>query len=207
MSAPSLVPVTLGLIALLLLMLAGPATSFREGTDSGGGSTLRQVAYLSTFLLAVGGSWRFRNGRFPLPLSVAAIFVGCAITLAWSSAPDIAGRRLVLTVMIAWTIFATVRVLGYRTALDIFRTVAIAALIGNFLCVLLIPSFGIHQYTVDGAASVVGTWRGFMMQKNIAGLLCAVTVIVFAFDASRWPLAGGPGRPCVASLVVKTLLV
>jgi O-antigen ligase len=180
-------PVAVGLLLLFVLMLAGPATSFRDDGDSGG-SVLRQATYFGALVVVAAGSWRYRRGLLPLPMTVVAVFAYCAVSLSWSVVPDVGVRRLILTVMVSWTMFAGVRTLGYRSALDIFRMVAGAALVLNFLAVFFWPSFGIHQAEAYGDDSVVGAWRGFMMQKNVAGLFCAITVIVFIFDARRGSL-------------------
>jgi len=74
--------------------------------------------------------------------------------------------------------------LSTHRSLGIVRIILTAALILNYIVALAFPDIGTH--TVDG----LHLWRGFVAHKNIAGMLCAITVILFTFDCSKVPLAG-----------------
>jgi O-antigen ligase len=57
------------------------------------------------------------------------------------------------------------------------RLFLVAVLIANFLAVFGFPNVGMHAGT--------GQWRGLLANKNIAGIVCATTILIFAFDGKK----------------------
>jgi exopolysaccharide production protein ExoQ len=52
------------------------------------------------------------------------------------------------------------------------------------------PTTGVHQVQAAGFESdLSGDWRGIMIQKNYAGLTCAMAILLFTFDAAKIHLA------------------
>jgi len=88
-------------------------------------------------------------------------------------------------------IFGGIGDLSHRRSLSVLRITLAAALMLNLAAVFAIPELGTHGATL---------WRGFMAHKNIAGMLCAFTVIVFAFDGRQVPL--GVRIPVIAGSLI-----
>jgi len=174
-------------LAFLAMVFLGPLMTFNDIVETGNeGNTLRQAGYIAIFVLALYGARPLANGwaalRVPLPVVLALAW--CWISLFWAVSPVIAERRLLLTSLVVWTTFILVKAAGYRLTVSILRLSLVAALIVNFLVVLILPDTGIHMMK-DAAmpTALVGNWRGFMTHKNFAGAACALCILFFTFDA------------------------
>lgn len=187
--APSETGLVVSLVMLIALMMLAPLMSFDTGPLTGGGNLARQTAYLATLGVAIYAVRPLQDPKrllvVPWPLTLVLAY--CAITLTWSLAPGIGARRLLLTAVVVWTICLIVAQLPFRRLITTLRWALIVALIANFITVLLFPDWGIHQSNDGFSKDLVGTWRGFMIQKNYAGVACAVTFVTFAFDNEGMP--------------------
>lgn len=188
--APPSVPIaSMTMYALLALMVAGPYLTLKTLPYTGEGSVLRQLAFSGVYIAAMTAARVAANPSrlFPLPMSLGLTLLWFWLSLIWAIDPDIAIRRLLLTTMIVLTVFSMVDILGYARTILIFREMMILILVANFLSVILLPSVGIHQQLdVEGFGldpELIGNWKGLLTQKNFAGAICALTIIVFLFDA------------------------
>lgn len=188
--APPSVPIaTMTMYALLGLMVAGPYLTLKTLPYTGEGSVLRQLAFSGVYIAAMTAARVAANPSrlFPLPMSLGLTLLWFWLSLIWAIDPDIAIRRLLLTTMVVLTVFSMVDILGYARTILIFREMMIVILVANFLSVILLPSVGIHQQLdVEGFGldpELVGNWKGLLTQKNFAGAICALTIVVFLFDA------------------------
>lgn len=176
------------MVGLLVLTLLGPAMTILGGSDEGAGNVGRQGGYLVVLVLTVVAMRPLRHPErllvVPWPLVVALGW--CWLSMAWSIDPGVGVRRLILTSIVLWSVFALVRQIGYERTLLIVRYVLIVLLIFNFAISLLFPTMGIHQIT-ESESNLAGDWRGIMAHKNQAGLICALTIIVFCFDRRKLP--------------------
>jgi O-antigen ligase len=184
-------PMLFALAVMMVMVVLGPLMTTSDLPFTGEGNPVRQGVYLAIALLVAWAARPLEAPRrllaVPLPLVVALGY--CWLSLAWSIAPDIAVRRLVLTCTIAWTICCAVRQLGFEKPANLLRVVLVIALVVNFIAVFGFPATGIHQFNEGGDKTLIGDWRGIMMQKNFAGALCAVTILMFLFDAQAIPKA------------------
>lgn len=178
----------------LMLVLLGPLMSIgfevnAAATTSGEGSALRQGCYIAVALLLLLALKPWENFQrilaIPLPLFVGLIY--CWISLSWAIEPGVALRRLILTSMVMWMLFASMRQLKFEEALKLLRVAMVLVLIANYAAVFLWPEFGIHGGNQFDEFSLAGDWRGTLQHKNIAGAACAFTVILFAFDRGKMP--------------------
>lgn len=188
LSQPVRLPLALvAMGGLLALTLLGPAMTILGGNAEGAGNVGRQAGYLLVLLLAVAAMRPLRHPErllvVPWPLVVALGW--CWLSLVWAIDPGVGVRRLILTTIVLWSAFALVRQIGYDRTLLMVRAALILVLIANFATSLLFPVVGIHQ--VAEADGLAGDWRGMMAHKNIAGLACALTIILFAFDRRKLP--------------------
>ena len=180
-------------------VLLGPYFSYRDAPTEGEGNALRQVVYLA---LLAGSFLAARNrpaDKAPLavPLSLKYLLLWCWLSLIWSIEPSIAVRRLVLTCVVIWTVFLIVDRLRFDRTVAVLQWVTSAFLLANFAAVLLAPDVGIHQMADPFDPGLVGDWRGVLVQKNFAGAVCAIAVLLFVLGGQgvnplwRWLMVVG----------------
>lgn len=180
-----------GFLGVIVLALLGPWMVYSDLPMAGDGSPVRQAAYIAAlgFTIFAVRPLNAPQRLLALPITVVVALAWCALTVTWAIEPSIAVRRLVLTVVIIWTIFLGVRELGYTRAMTILRVALFVTLIANYIAVFAFPDFGIHQFAEPGDKRLVGDWRGVLMHKNFAGAVSAVTILAFVFDARAIPRA------------------
>ncbi len=179
------------MIALLALTMLGPLMTYSALPLTGEGSPIRQAGYLLVFVFMIVGARPLLDYRrlLVLPLPIVLALAWCWISLTWALDPDIAARRLTLTTLVIWSVFALVRHLDYEKSMRLVRVAFVLTLIACYIAVLVLPAMGKHQMTEPGDLQLVGNWRGILGHKNFAGAVCALTILSFIFDArriSRW---------------------
>jgi O-antigen ligase len=179
-----------GFVALVLLVMFSLVTALSAAASAGGGgeegSAGRQAAFVFTTALAVLGTrpWLRPAALLCVPLPVVLALVVCLVS-AWSPVPLIALRRLGLTVCIIWSLCIAAQELGYARVLLLLKGVLLAVLVANYVAVLAFPALGMHTTDTDTDLGLVGDWRGVMGHKNVAGVVCAITLLVYGFDFKR----------------------
>lgn len=173
---------------LLVVTLVMPYLTYSDLPLTGEGSSERQIGYMLVLALAIYGARpaiaRWKLIAMPIPVLLALGW--CWLSIAWAIAPDIAVRRLLLTTLVVWTAFLLVQQMGYRSTLDIMRGVLVVALVANYITVFVDPLTGIHMMKdASMSTALIGNWRGFLVHKNNAGAICAITIIIFLFDAKH----------------------
>ncbi|QXT35524.1 O-antigen ligase family protein [Sphingomonas sanguinis] len=176
--------------AMIIMTVLGPLMTYKPEPFTGEGSPLRQICYFAILPVAIFAVRPLHRPErlLAVPWTLLVALGWCWLSLSWSIAPDIGIRRLLLTTIVIWTLFLTVESIGYERVMKVTRIVMVVTLAVNFLTVLAVPSFGIHQAAAAADASdpgLVGDWRGMMLQKNFAGAACAFTLIMFMLDAGR----------------------
>ncbi|WP_121115532.1 O-antigen ligase family protein [Croceibacterium ferulae] len=157
---------------------------------SGEGNVLRQLLYLVGvgLMLVTADPLRQPARLLAVPVSVLILLAWCVASLGWSVAPGVGLRRLVLAVLVIWMCFRSVDMLGPRRALAVVLYVSLGLLVANLVAVATVP-VAVHRFRgVILDDSIVGAWRGIMPEKNGAGLLTAVTIILLCFGVGRLPL-------------------
>jgi O-antigen ligase len=179
----------LGLLAMVVIGLNPLSERVKTIPATGDGDVSRQLVYLVLGALALVGSWGVtwrQLAAIPGPILLALAW--CGVTLLWSVVPGVGVRRLVLTVLIIWTVFRCVEAIGYDQAIRAMRAVLLVTLVLNYVAIAVTPA-AIHHATELAETNLIGSWRGILAHKNWAGPICAFTVIAFLFDAGRWPIA------------------
>lgn len=167
---PSVKLARFAVLCLLILMVVAPLIN--DSTDtSGGGNILRQLSYSVVFIMVAVAA---RASQHPLrlmaiPLSMTLVLAWCWLSLTWAIDPNIAVRRLILTTLLIWTIFIAVQQVGFDDTVATIRVLAIPVIFANYCAVFFSPSFGIHQMKDLSDPSIVGAWRGILMQKTMQG--------------------------------------
>ena len=174
-------------LVVLILTLLGPYLNYKPAPFTGEGNPMRQFVYFSCALVT---AWAARPLSKPdrllaLPFVLIVALAWCWLSLSWSGVPGISLRRLLLTTILMWTIFMITRQVGYHRTLGIMRLSLTGILIACYVASIAFPSFGVHQMDDLADPGIVGSWRGVMLQKNFAGATCAITVLLFLFDARQ----------------------
>ena len=190
--------VFLGLIIFGFLIFTYPVGAQGKGR----GSPLYQIALLSSFALTVLAlrPWVDFRRLFVLPLGLVLALGWCWLRVSWAISPADSIRRVAQATLVPLSTFYIVKSLGYERFMTMLRWSLVGALSLCYLAVFLIPEIGIQHAVVLTDAGNEGTWRGIMQDKNTAGSLCAVTIIILLFDA------GTLKRALRAILIVATAI-
>jgi O-antigen ligase len=176
----------LALIGLVIIGLDPLGQRIKTLPATGEGDLMRQLSYVLIFGFAVittKGMPQFRQ-FIAVPLSILSIILLCWISLFWAIEPSIAIRRLILTTMIIWIIFKSVEQGGYEITVSTIRTIFLITLVLNYASILITPAaIHLEEDLID--PGLIGTWRGILPQKNFTGAVCALTILIFTFDAKR----------------------
>jgi exopolysaccharide production protein ExoQ len=188
-------------VAFLLLVFVGlspfetrdPAALAIGVPTSGAGDLARQICYLGAFAAIIATSFGKRgwNSIKLVPVSIALLLGWCLLSATWAGEPGIAFRRAGLEVVIVVSAFLSVETIGAERALRLWRYVLIGILAVNWISIPLLPQ-AVHQ-AGEADPSLVGDWRGLYFHKNIAGSVCAISVLIFLLGEKRrwidWALA------------------
>jgi exopolysaccharide production protein ExoQ len=175
---------------LIILCLLGPFMSYSDLPGAGEGSPARQLGYALVALLAFVGIRPIAAPKriLVIPVFIVIALAWCWLSVIWALSPSIAVRRIVLTMMIIWSIFAIVKYAGYQQPVQIIRILLAALLAINLATSILFPDFGIHHVNEPGDKGLIGDWRGIMTHKNFAGPPTVLAILFFVFDAKKIPL-------------------
>jgi O-antigen ligase len=177
------------IFALIVFVVLAPlvTASGDAGTQTGEGNLLRQIVYFAIFLLALtcAGVNKMLERIRRLPFSIALVLIWCTLSILWALNPEVGARRLLLTIIIVLTIFLLTEEAEFERTVNAVRLALILLLIANYVSIVGWPHWSIHQAATEEDPSIVGAWRGILLQKNFAGAACAFTVIFFLFSAKR----------------------
>lgn len=145
-----------------------------------GGDSLRQASYLLIFF---GMAWAqdlaghpSRLGR--VPREFIMLFAWSLLSLSWSVVPATGLQRLGLTIITVVLVYLTVDIAGVRRTQKTLMITLGVILFFNFVSVLLFPASSIHGAEVSDP-KLIGNWNGMSIQKNLAGAICACTLLVW----------------------------
>ena len=152
------------------------------GATVGDGSFARVLLYSLILLVAIGATVKKREkiSWWPIPVGLTICILWFSASLLWSLNPAVGARRLALTIAVIWAVFALVRAIGPSNAFDVVRMVFAGIIVANYVAVFMFPQAGL---TDDTYAWLAGSWRGVLGEKNHAGAVCALTAVLFLFDA------------------------
>ncbi len=180
-------------LAYLILQhspLSGDGGEF--ATESAGNGT-RQLVWMALFAASVPLAWlareRLRAALLRLwPLWLALVW--CWTSVAWSAAPSVSVKRLVLATIIVLVCVIAVSAVGRLSV--VWRTIALtlAGIVAIDIAVaLLVPSLG---------RAPDGSFVGMHTTKNTAGAFASITILIW----SCWMMTAAGARWWRASIVV-----
>ncbi len=156
-----------------------------EGALSGGGDSLRQVAFTALFLLIVAAtaSGKGAGALLDVPLALVALLLWCWASVTWAIEPDVALRRVLFTTIVTLGVTYSLNMLRPSTVMSILFAWFAAILLLDWLAIPLLAQ-AVHQPgELDKA--LVGNWRGIHSHKNEAGAFCALAALMFIDKAWR----------------------
>ncbi|WP_165356445.1 O-antigen ligase [Sphingosinicella sp. BN140058] len=177
---------TFGMLWMVIIGLNPLSEKVKTIPATGDGDLARQLCYSLIFIVALLASRPLTHPRnlFALPLTVTIALGWCWLSLSWSAVPDVGMRRLILTSIIMFSIFRSVKEIGHERTIALIRLVLLITLVLNYVAIVVTPA-AVHQMAEIGDPNLIGNWRGVLPQKNFAGAICAFTVILFTFDAQK----------------------
>lgn len=176
----------LACVGLIVMVMLGPIMTISEDATAGEGSLVRQLAYMTILAVTIYAIRPVATRSSLVALSVPMLVaLGWGwISTFWAIDPGVSLRRVFLVTLVAWLTFSLVRHAGYVLTLTMLRYTLLAAVLISYVVVYADPMTGIHMLR-DSAmpTAITGNWRGFLGHKNFAGAVCALTIILFLFDA------------------------
>ncbi len=154
-----------------------------EGVEhTGKGDWTRQALYLGIFAaLVLPLAYQDRSVLAKaVPTPIAVIMLICIASIAWSVVPDIAARRLALTLIICYSLLLFCHVLGVVQVIIVTRFTVFALTAISLVSAILLPGQAFHQ-PGDPERMVVGSLRGIFYHKHQAAVVAALGAI-FAVD-------------------------
>jgi exopolysaccharide production protein ExoQ len=189
----SLLP-SLAFIALLLLVFVGLdafspprlVSQFGGVAEASHTDIIRQIAYLAVAgLVTLCAIQRHGMGALrAMPVTLGLLMVWCLASALWAPETDIVVRRAGLEIVIVASLMLSVETIGPERAFTLLRWVLAAVLVVNFISIPLVATARHSAAEIDPA--LVGNWRGLYGHKNIAGAVCAITIMLFLFTKTGW---------------------
>lgn len=175
------------LFCLLTFAILAPLITATPGSSAGEGNIARQIFYLLVFAIAVVSTLLNRSSMTDWlpPPSLMIVLFWFGLSMMWAVDVGVGARRLLLTSIVIFSLFILVELNGYDRTVAIVRFILPVVLLANYAAILASPGWAIHQAATTEDPSIVGAWRGIMMQKNFAGAACAYCIIFFLLDTNR----------------------
>ena len=147
--------------------------------ETGGGDIVKQLLFITLGLVFAGVLLKQPQVSLkPLITPMLLVTLGWALlSVGWSAVPDIAIRRLILTLIVIFITYASVALLGPRKVLDILFFTLLGLLIISYLGLPVIAN-AVHNIGERGNDALAGNWRGIFINKNTAGYVCAFIIMM-----------------------------
>ncbi len=180
-------------VVLLLLFFVGltpfeprtPAAIAARDLASASGDTLRQICFLSVFVVIAVMALRKRGlqALACMPIMFGVLLAWCMLSAFWAAEPDIVVRRSFLAIILVWSVMLSVDSIGIERSLSLWRYVLIGVLAADWLSILFIH--GAVHLSTDIEPNLAGAWRGLHAHKNTAGFVTACAAIFFLYFAIK----------------------
>jgi O-antigen ligase len=108
----------------------------------------------------------------------------CWISSTWAVDFSIAIRRLTLTTITFWTLFLCVEHAGYERTIRMMRWLLLITLVIDYMNVMVSP-LAIETASDAAEQAIAGSWRGIQAQKNFAGAVCAILILLYLFGPKK----------------------
>src|SRR6185312_6643490 len=183
----------IGFMGLLLLLLVTLHPFHPPAGNTAGLSAIetvatdiwRQISFTGVFVIVcISAAWYRPAALFKaVPLSVMVLLGWCLLSALWSDAGGVVFRRAVLITEVTSAALLGTAMLGAERAFRRLRLVLLVVLVANWISIPLIPT-AVHLVG-EQDPKLIGNWRGLYDQKNVAGAVCALTVLQYLFPGGR----------------------
>jgi O-antigen ligase len=183
----------IGFMGLLLLLLVTLHPFHPPAGNTAGLSAIetvatdiwRQISFTGVFVIVcISAAWYRPAALFKaVPLSVMVLLGWCLLSALWSDAGGVVFRRAVLITEVTSAALLGTAMLGAERAFSRLRLVLLVVLVANWISIPLIPT-AVHLVG-EQDPKLIGNWRGLYDQKNVAGAVCALTVLQYLFPGGR----------------------
>lgn len=169
-----------------------------------GGNFVRQLLYAGFCVAVLMLTRRHLTavGR-SVPIALVTLAGFALASLAWSTVPGIAGRRLAATLLVGAVTLIAGSVLRPARTIALLRGVTLVLALATLASGTLVPALAIHQ-PGDPEPSIVGAWRGVFFHKNMAGSVLGLGLVLWT---ERWTTAPRRLPASAALLAVAAALV
>ncbi len=174
------------------------------GGENGGGSAIRQIIYLLIIGFGALGARITRNlgSIVRFPISIVILLGFCWLSMLWAIDPGTSFRRLVLTTLMFFGVFMTVKKAGFDGAYRMMTLSLLMLVAISFVTVVFVPSVGIHQLNDFDNDDLIGSWKGVFGHKNYAGAVTGFLIILLFFN-----LAGLRKSVRLAAIILTVLFL
>ena len=177
-----------GVAVLFSVLPTGLSWNFSVTTELVEGSIVRKLQWSSLFLIAVFLLWRIRFAYVREFVRgnpfVWLLLVFAVSSVLWSYFPVMVIRQVIQ--------FAGVLLMGMAVAIyvgnDVTRLLVLcldlltAVLAVSAIMVIVDPAIALER-----AVGIEGAWRGVLEQKNILGIACGVTLLLWVYVQTHTP--------------------
>ncbi|MFT8247364.1 O-antigen ligase family protein, partial [Roseomonas sp. BN140053] len=180
------------LFLLIMVACAWDAHAVLLGTvdiasaSAGEGDLAKQVCLLLLFAATLFAI--ILRGDVRLFLAPPVIFLPllgwCWLSLLWAIDPGAALRRIGLTTVVVLTVSYSVQLMSFRRSMNVLSAALCCILLINWIAVALFP-LAIHQ-SDEMDQALIGSWRGIHKEKNEAGAVLALCLIIFIHETFRF---------------------
>ena len=149
------------------------------------GGAFSQIFFSSLFISLVSMLLLTGNGRVlgQTPRFLIPTLVWCWFSLSWAIDPGVAFRRITYTTMVILSVTYIVELLPYRRVIEILFGVFCIVLLADWIAVAVFPPA--TSLEADLVSGVDGGWRGIHLEKNEAGAVSAMCLVLFVHEALR----------------------
>lgn len=174
------VPVALGLgwparwLASIVLVISMVAVG--DGAGGNEGSQFRQFAWggiflYSTFIACQGNKGRFSLPLRAIPMSMWALLIFAALSVAWSPIPWVSTRRVVQLFGVAVLAIALVKVWSGNSLFSGLKFPVSALLLLGLVFAVAMPSLG---FDADGALRAMTSHKNTWGQFSVLAIVCGL---------------------------------
>lgn len=150
-------------------------------TVEAGSNIARQIILVVCFALSCVGlaALPASSTRRALPFSLLLLFVWLLISSLWAIDPATSIRRGLSLTLFTTSLLVGLRIVPVRRWLHILSMILLMVVVVDLVSVFL---FEQARHTgIEGDRALMGAWRGMHNHKNRAGIVAAVSVLIFLY--------------------------
>lgn len=143
------------------------------------GDPVRQFVVLTALALGLLGVIQASGVKSlrSVPLSFWLLWGWIIISLLWAIAPDLAVRRIGLSLSLTMAIYSSALTIGYRRVFTILLFILVPTVVIDVISIKVVPT-AVHLAS-ERNLDLIGNWRGLHNHKNNAAPVMVLAAIIF----------------------------